>query len=232
MCLNLHLYETGRCLGLLRGSRARISLNAVALTSGFFGLLTVRVFVNLFLAKSFGVRMQLREHSLQLIDVDVQDSLEELAANFLESTLQLRHNTPPLDRSPDDQEPVIAGIAPASQETALLESVNEARYLPLVSAHDLCKLYAGSLPFFRTMHQDSCFLGRHPVLAETTIECCLQPYAGTEEPRYGQFRLPASNARVLPLRPLPFSERILQKSPLLPGLDSLRHPFGCHNFAR
>ena len=58
-----------------------------------FRLLVVSVFLSLYFAKTFGIGMQLRKQGFQLADVDVQYSLKELAADFLEPGLQLRRKT-------------------------------------------------------------------------------------------------------------------------------------------
>jgi hypothetical protein len=50
-------------------------------------LLSMGVLVDSFLTKAFGVRIQLREHRFQLVDVDFQDPLKELAADCLEPHL-------------------------------------------------------------------------------------------------------------------------------------------------
>src|SRR5271169_1873152 len=111
--------------------------------------------------------MQLREHGLQFVDVDVQDPLKELAANFIEPHLQLWHNTPPPARRLDDREPMIARIALARKKSARLETVHEPRNLAFVSAHGPGELSRGGFSFFRTMHEHRRLLCRHPELAET-----------------------------------------------------------------
>ena len=50
-------------------------------------LLTLCVFVSLPLTKAFRVRVQLREDGFQFVDIDVQNALKELVADFLEPRL-------------------------------------------------------------------------------------------------------------------------------------------------
>jgi hypothetical protein len=101
VCLNLHLHEPERGLGVVFNPRpGGVWLEGVF--SWCFELLIVRVLLNLLLAKTFGIAMQLRKHALKPVDVDVQDSLKELATYFLKPDFQVRRNTPPLARRPND----------------------------------------------------------------------------------------------------------------------------------
>jgi hypothetical protein len=75
-------------------SPIRMSFNLREVAPGASRVLTTCVFGSFFLAKPFRIRMQLIEQGFEFVDVDVQDSLEELPANFLESNLQLRYNSP------------------------------------------------------------------------------------------------------------------------------------------
>ncbi len=187
--------------------------------------------MRLHFTKPFGVGVQLREHVLQLVDVDVQYTFEKLAANFLEPHLQVRHDTPPPACRLDDREPMIARIAPARKKPARLEPVHEPRNLAFVPAHDPRELSRGGFSFLRTMHQHRRFLCRHPKLAEATIERRLQPYAGAKEPGYRELSLPLSDPGELSRSLLPSSGGIPQKSLPLSGLGRLRHPFGRHDFS-
>jgi len=139
--------------------------------------------VSLRFVKTFSVCVQLRENRLQPVNVHVQDSLKELAADFFKSNLQLRCNSPSFGRGLDDQEPVIARVALTPQKAACLEPVDEARDLTLVPTHGFGNFSRGNVSFFHAMQQHRRFLRRHSEWAETTIEGRLQPYAGTEEPR-------------------------------------------------
>src|SRR5580704_7974721 len=149
-----------------------------------------------------------------------------------ELRLQVRGKTPPLARRPDNQQPMIARIVLACEKTARFEPVHEACDLAFVSAHDLGELSGRDLAFFRTVHEHRRFLGRHPKLAETAIESGLQPYAGTKEPRYGEFCLPLSHAGILRLRLLRWGKGIPEESPILPAQRCSCHRFGRQNFLR
>ncbi len=188
------------------------------------------VFGSLHFTKPLGVCMQLREKGLQLVDIDVQDSLEELAANFLEPCLQVWNNSPPLARSLDDEEPVIAGITFALKKPARLKPVHEPRDLALVPAHGLGQFPGGGFSFFRAMHEHGCFLRRHSEFAETAIEGCLQSYAGSKEPRNGKLCLPFPDAHIAPARFLPSRKRIPKESPVFPSRGIFRHWFDRRDF--
>src|SRR5208282_413237 len=195
---------------LIRAHKSRTSLPAAIAKASFaaLGFLNGDGFVRLLFKKALGVRMQLREYGLKLIDVDVQDPLEELAANFLEPQLQVRYNTPPLAGRLDDQEPMIARVAPARKKPARFEPVREPRDLAFVSAHSPRELSRGGCSFLHAMQKHCRFLRRHPELAETAIERCLQSNAGAEEPGNREFRLPLSDPGIVPLRLLRPSSRI------------------------
>ena len=94
LCLNLQLGEFGYWSTVPLFFPNSDVFQSLRGCPGASRVLTTCVFGSFFLAKPFRIRMQLIEQGFEFVDVDVQDSLEELPANFLESNLQLRYNSP------------------------------------------------------------------------------------------------------------------------------------------
>jgi hypothetical protein len=155
--------------------------------------------VSLPLAKAFRVRVQLREDGFQFVDIDVQNALKELVADFLESGLQVRSKTQSLARRLDYQESMVSGVNPARDKTIRFEPVNKSRDLAFVSPHRFGKLPRRSLTILRTMQEHGRLLRGQAELAEASIKRGLQSDARPEEPGNRELRLPLSNLSIFPL---------------------------------
>ena|SRR5271166_391891 len=162
-----------------------MSLHLLGVAPAAHEILPVCVMVDVLLAETLRVRVQLRKYRFQLVDVDIQHTLEELTANLREPPLQLWHNAPPLARRFDDQEPMIARIALACKKPARFQAVHEPRDLAFVAAHDRSELSGRCFTFLGTMQKNCRFLRRHSELAEAAIKRSLQPDARSKEARYG-----------------------------------------------